>query len=530
MAHVRNGGKSVSHLFQLNGSPGYCETSTRGLRDRVSIWLGPAWLSNPTRLEYRGLEVAADVMGSVGTERSSEMVQSAAGASRRYRMMSVPIQDEASMDAIRVVGVHLAHRSGSDNASALLEFDPSGWRGCRRANVNPWPDGPVTVEAMVDVLDAQARANAVAAVCLDGPQGWREPGVGANDRPGCGRMAEYEVRAPGKVGEYGRTYPRNQAQWMTFCIDVFNGLLARPGVRLANDPVVTRLPPPVGGYYLLEVYPTAIWRASELAPLPGRHRTTLGRRMDGQRWLVTRYRMPDWFVLNGVHDDLQAVVAALPGVGLFGGPAVPKPHGIPARWLAAAGTVPAHRVEGLIWDASPAIPGELPPTDRSPPAAPTPPPDGENPLLPDDRDEDGEMVFDRGVNLFRHLVRLAQGGESVGIEDADFVIAMYGAQDYTEVMGRGYANRDREWIIQLADQVTALARGCDEVTRGGTTIRVGMDSFIWPTQKPHTISGQGLAEHRMKYGSTMEDWAEAFPEESRRLLSRHEARRAASGQ
>ena len=47
------------------------------------------------------------------------------------------------------------------------------------------------------------------------------------------------------------------------------------------------------------------------------------------------------------HDDLQALVAALPAVGLLGGPATPVPHGRPPRLVGGV------RVEGLIWDACP---------------------------------------------------------------------------------------------------------------------------------------------------------------------------------
>jgi hypothetical protein len=250
---------------------------------------------------------------------------------------------------------------------------------------------------------------------------------------------------------------------------------------------------------------------------------------DARRWLAARYGMPAGFVPDrGSHDDLQAVVAALPGVGLLGGPAVPEPSGTAAFPVGPAGAAPAHRAEGLIWDARPAVPGDLPPANATPPAPP-PPGDAGNPLLPDDRDESGDEVLTRGGQLFRHLVELARGGDAAGVGYADFVVAAYGAADYAEVAGRAYARSDFGWVVELADQVTAAAGGPAEVSRGGAAIRVGMDSLVWPTRRPHVLAGRALADHRRKYGYTPEEWAAVFPEAARRVVPADEARRAAGG-
>lgn len=430
--------------------------------------------------------------------------------------------------ASRVLGVDLACRSWDDTGTALVEFTHDGWAKCR-VGVLQWPDRQVSPVEMASLIDAYARENGVSAVCLDGPQGWRRPGIGPSTRPGVGRLAEYEVRAQGKVGEYGNTYPRNQAPWITFCITVYDQLLACPGVLLANDPDATRFTPPHGGYILAEVYPTSTWRASGLTPLPGKQRTTLGRMLDAERWLATRYGMPTGFVqCRANHDHLQAVVAALPGVGLLGGPVVPEPNGEKADNIQASLNVPAHRVEGLIWDARPAIPGDLPPVDRTPPGPPVPV-DGGNPLLPDDRDQTGDDVLSRGARLLSHLIKLAQGGDAAGVGYADFVVAVNGVSDYSEVVGRNYAQSDFGWVVELADQVTDAARGALKVSRGETTIRVGMDSFIWLKKVPHILARRAFADHQQKYGYTPEQWAAVFPEAARRVMSLDEARRAAAG-
>jgi hypothetical protein len=433
------------------------------------------------------------------------------------------------MEMTRVLGVDLACRTWRDNGSALLEFGPDGWQACQ-VNVIRWPDGPLTADVMADAIDKYARATGVAAVCLDGPQGWREPGIGPTDRDGCGRWCEYETRTQGKTGEYGTTYPRNQYGWISFCIDVFALLAAQGHVQLVNDPDTMRLPPPKSGeYVILEVFPTSIWRVSGLNPLPGKRRTSEVQLRDYRCRLATRYGMPDGFISNGSHDDLQAVVAALAGVALLGGPAVPIPNGLPGRLVVASVAIPAHWVEGLIWDARPAQPGPILATVAEPPVPPVNGRGGNNPLIPDDRDEAGDESLERGVALFRHLVGEVRAGKAIGIRYDDFATYMHQAASYVELMGRNFAPSDINRVIDLADCVTEAAGGPLEVGRGTTQIRVGMDTFIWPMTPPYQLANRALAEHLRKYGYSGDEWESVFPSTTRRLLTLVEANQVTGG-
>jgi hypothetical protein len=140
--------------------------------------------------------------------------------------------------------------------------------------------------------------------------------------------------------------------WVRFSIAVFDELLARPHTTLVNDPDAPGLVPAEDGYYVLECFPTSTWRASGLAPLSG-----AGRRPDTRPHLdmLTRtYGLPAADRAPG-HDDLQAIVAALPAAALLGGPARALPHGLPARGLGGDGRGMG-RVEGIIWDAQPQRP------------------------------------------------------------------------------------------------------------------------------------------------------------------------------
>lgn len=242
----------------------------------------------------------------------------------------------------RVLGIDVASSSWSANGSALVEYGEPGFE-----RVDPgaiaWPSGALTPAALADAIDKFAREHAVDAVALDGPQGWRSPDtpVGA---PGVGRRSEYECRTQGKTGVYPVTYPQSQRPWIEFSIELFDSLLARAGVVLA-DPETTVIPE--GGYAVLECFPTSTWRTSGLTPLPGK-----GKRPPLPPYsqaLASAYGLPAFTPRS--HDELQAVVAALAAVAVLGGPALPIRRGVAATTTAhASGT---RRLEGFIWDATP---------------------------------------------------------------------------------------------------------------------------------------------------------------------------------
>ncbi len=63
-------------------------------------------------------------------------------------------------------------------------------------------------------------------------------------------------------------------------------------------------------------------RASKLRPLPGKRRIgrNAGEIARFAQDLQRRFKLPNMLSWRGTHDDLQAVVAALPAVGLLRGP------------------------------------------------------------------------------------------------------------------------------------------------------------------------------------------------------------------
>ena len=392
-----------------------------------------------------------------------------------------------------VLGIDLACRDWSDIGSALIAFDRQRFTAAVPGAIT-WPTADLTPSAVAGAVDAFARAHDIAAISIDGPQGWRDP-VATIGRKGVGRACEYATQAPGKTGTRGIAYPSTFLRWIQFSIEVFADLLDRPNVALRNEPSGD-LPVHQAGYLLLECFPTSTWRTSGLTALPGHRRAPADVVEEFARRLVEVYSLPSSAITRN-HDDLQAVVAALPAVGLFGGPARAQARGEPAR------SVDGVLVEGFIWDAAPAD-GVLPAID---------PPPVRSAVLVDERDVGLEACIDRGIHLFRELVRRANAGEAVGISYKGFVEHVHDAP-FDEHRQRKWSQSDVSDALQLAHQVTE-AIGRQEVRRGTVAIQAGMDTFIWPKRPPHTRSPSAW-KYSLPYSRS--EWLRVFPDGRRRIL------------
>ena len=383
--------------------------------------------------------------------------------------------------------------SWDDIGAALIAFD----RRCFTEavpSVITWPAEKITPAAVARAIDAFARAHDVAAVSIDGPHGWRDPAAGAS-RAGVGRACEYATRTPGKTGTRGIAYPSTFLRWTQFSIDVFANLLRRPDVALVND-CSGVVQPRRTGYWMIECFPTSTWRTSGLKELPGHRRAPRNVVEQFARRLVTVYALPSEAVTRD-HDDLQAVVSTLPAAGLLGGPAIAYARGEPTR------SIDGVRIEGFIWDAAPAG-GTI--------SAVTTPPT-ESTLLINERDAALESCIERGVDLFRKLVCLANAGEAVGISYKGFVEHVHGVP-FAELRGRRWSRSGASEALRLADQITHAA-GRQSVRRGGVVIMAGMDTFIWPKRPPHTRL-RDTWKSDLPY--SRDEWLAVFPDGTRRLV------------
>ena len=178
-----------------------------------------------------------------------------------------------------------------------------------------------------------------------------EGSCGAQRAQGCRSCVRVCDPDTGQDRDARIAYPSTFLRWIRFSIDVFAELLDRPGVALLNEPSGD-VPVHQTGYWLLECFPTSTWRTSGLNALPGHRRAPADVVEEFARRLVEVYSLPAGAITRN-HDHLQAVVAALPAVGLLGGPAHAHARGEPAR------SMDGILVEGLIWDAAP-VDGTLP--------------------------------------------------------------------------------------------------------------------------------------------------------------------------
>jgi hypothetical protein len=315
-------------------------------------------------------------------------------------------------------------------------------------------------------------------------QGWRDPN---NPSKFVGRECERETRTPGKTATYGVSVPKTWIRWIRFSVEVFDHLLDSGYGLLANDPDLgTAVPLDPGQFHVAECYPTSTWRSAGLAPMPGHHISSdcIEQYL---RNLQRRFALPDPTGVGGhskgfSHDDVQALVSALPAAALAGGPCKTVPRGLPAKTITADG-LPPHRVEGLIWDAVPTL---VPKLDISGQSAPTPVPRRQSVLfgrvsasfMP------GESGIQRGIRLFRYLAETVNRGDPVGVSYGQFLAFVNGCDDFRQLAGRNYLPSDSDTAIQNAWEITDRAGGRLFVRRGSLEIPAGMDSFIWSSKPP----------------------------------------------
>jgi hypothetical protein len=418
------------------------------------------------------------------------------------------------------LGVDLACRSWRDVGFGRVSFDAADLPSWTEATPDciPRPGEALTAARLASLIDRYAIDEGVGAVALDGPQGWREPNP--PQRKGVGRCCEYETRTQGKTGTFGRTYPQTQHRWIAFCVEVFDELLSLGHAALANnanpDSIVSLGPK---RYHLLEVFPTSIWRSLGLAPLPGHSKAPPEVVKKHAHVLQARLRLPPTAVTDR-HDDLQGLVSALAGAALLGGPCRPRARGTPAFVVEASSERPAHRAEGLIWEAcsSNPLPGNV---SSEPDSAASPiedeANDRENPLLPDERDRTTDEVLRRGVDLFQTMVARANAGEAVGISYAAFAVRLFAVTSFAEIVGRDYVPSDSGFVIRLAMAVTDAAGGRKTVTRAGNAIQAGMDTFIW-SSKAADRSPKAWSSRWGVPPYTREEWLRVFPDGARRIL------------
>jgi hypothetical protein len=218
--------------------------------------------------------------------------------------MSATIESGAS-----VLSVDLAHRSYADVGVCLLSAGADG------IDVTPIslperglagsPAPAVLARAIADLCEEHAAR----LVLLDGPQAWKAPDNGLDHS----RVCERRLATQGKTGLPGFAKPGPYLPFIAFSIEVFDRLAELGWPRLPSAAALASRE-----QFALESFPTAAWRSLGLPPLPGKSNRK-GRTVEQQ--LAELRRCVPLSIAGSAaltHDELQALVAGLAGVGANG--------------------------------------------------------------------------------------------------------------------------------------------------------------------------------------------------------------------
>jgi hypothetical protein len=204
-----------------------------------------------------------------------------------------------------IVSVDLAYRDYRDFGIAILDDGSAGATyellpSTNRSNRTPTP------KHVADFIIKLCNGAGASLILLDGPQGWKDPSNGLTHSRRCERT----LNTPAKTGLPGNVKPANYFAFVDFAVHVFDAFHVRGWKRF--DPT-TWCP---GHPAVVESFPLSAWRSLRLPMLPAKSKA---RDIDIRRH-VELLVGAGLVASNGptpTHDELQALVAGLGGLGLI---------------------------------------------------------------------------------------------------------------------------------------------------------------------------------------------------------------------
>jgi hypothetical protein len=205
-----------------------------------------------------------------------------------------------------VVSVDLAYRHYHDIGIAILRSEQDTIR-CKFIQPGQLGlSGTPAPEVLVEALTKICSANASRLILIDGPQAWKDPHNGIENS----RLCERALNTPAKTGLPGHVKPANYGPFVTFSVALFDQLAHRGWTRLDNRALLDVRP-----YHLaLESFPSSAWSALGIPRLPAKAKASASDIKD--RVLELKRRFPLQLASEPNHDELQALVAGLAGIGL----------------------------------------------------------------------------------------------------------------------------------------------------------------------------------------------------------------------
>ena len=219
------------------------------------------------------------------------------------------------------------------------------------ADFSPGPAGPVDANILAGRLNHLCGVRGIRVMMLDGPQAWKSRSNGLE----YARVSERQLNRAAKTGLPGQVKPITCRPFAEFCLDVYDALCRRGWRRLATQEQPGSALDQKQERILVESCPYEAWKSLGLKPLPAKRRAEVSDLAESYAALrslipITTSRPPN-------HDQLQAIVAGLPGLALEErNTAAARIVGNPPR------REDGHRREGFI-----VLP--VPPADPATPAA-----------------------------------------------------------------------------------------------------------------------------------------------------------------
>ncbi|MGB6745692.1 MAG: DUF429 domain-containing protein [Terracidiphilus sp.] len=222
-------------------------------------------------------------------------------AYRRWSSLGVVVLDRKP-DPERALAAKPRARNAAQRsiiACEIIPFAPPG--------LDPEQDhGPVVAEILAGRLSHLCNVRGIRVIMLDGPQAWKSRSNGLEHA----RVSERQLNTAGKTGLPGIVRPITYRPFTEFCMDVYDALSRRGWRRLATR---DRSGSPQERV-LVESYPHAAWKSLGLKPLCSKRRARVSDLAEA--YAALREVVPFTTDRPPNHDQLQAIVAGLPGLAI----------------------------------------------------------------------------------------------------------------------------------------------------------------------------------------------------------------------
>lgn len=200
-----------------------------------------------------------------------------------------------------ILGLDLATRRYRDIGIAIVQEEGEQINCHFLRPARPQFVDPPTVASLAAYIDEIANEAGVTLIAIDGPQAWKAPANGLQYQ----RVSEKALHTQAKTGLPGSCKPASSLRFVQFAIDFYGALEERGWQRQRS---ATELAEKT----IIEVFPTAAWRALGCKPLPAKPACSAERVSE---WLARLNAIfPLSLAQSPTHDELQAVMAGMVGL------------------------------------------------------------------------------------------------------------------------------------------------------------------------------------------------------------------------